>query len=167
MILQLLCGGSVPLSQPQSPWMWLHLSCPVLFGLLLPVHTCVFLSCPVTSCLVLPCPVLSCPFCPFMAPGKGDLFPLMNTIPHTSLQAKANRMVCAPRCQPIPRRMQTPSTNRLRHWLPTPERVVCFCAQTHIHTHRGRPCVVTEGDKWSGRLFPVSSLAYGWPDGWD
>lgn len=117
------------LSQSQSPGMWLSLPCPFPFALLLPVQTCLLLSCPVMSCLVLSYPSHSVSSWPW---GKAisSLRRTPSLIPAS--KQKANRMVCAPRCQPIPRRMQTPSANPLLHWMPTPEWVYVFwCTNTY------------------------------------
>ncbi len=115
--------------------------CPVLSYL---VFSCLYklvFSFPVLPCHVLSCPILSCPFRPLLALGKGDFFPQTNTFLHTSW-ANANRMVCVPRYQPIPRRMQTPSANRLLHWMPTLERVcvLFLCTNTYSHPQRTSMC---------------------------
>lgn len=97
-------------------------------------------------------PFLCCPFNAAVTMGKGGIFPQTSTVPHTSLQEKSSRMVCIPRCQPIPGRMQTFCTSSLLHWMTTREKYWVF-AQTR--SQRTSVCR-NWGEKWSGKHFPVN-----------
>lgn len=123
---------------------WKVTVCPFQSGFLMFAQTCLApLSCPILSPS---CPVFNNPSWPS---GKGNLFPLTYTCPHTSLWAEANWTLCVPICQPIPRRMQTPSLEGICR-----DRDV-LCGQKRAL--RRRPCVVSGDDKWPGRLSPVGN----------
>lgn len=120
--------SSQPITLPGNGY---HLTRPDLFGPLLREQTCFppsFYPVPSCLCSLLTRPALSVPS--WSRGGKGDLFNQTHTFARTVLQGRANRTVCVPRCQPIPRRTQTPSTNRLLHWMPTIERVWVLCTNT-------------------------------------
>lgn len=123
-------------------------------GLVCPVLSYLAFSCLyklVFSSPVLLCHVLSCPF---LALGKGDLFPLDKNLPPASLQARSKQNGM---CTKMPANTQK-NADSLYKSPPSLDGWVCvLCTQTHFHTHRGRPCVVTGDDKWSGRNLSVSN----------
>lgn len=101
--------------------------------------SCIFLSFPVMSC-PLACPalsVLSWPWKRWYVSQDKHLPSIQPT------RRKANRMVFVQRCQPIPRRMQTPSTICLHHWTFSVGRVWGFFAQ--IHPQRTSVCLKRDG----------------------
>lgn len=141
------------------------LSCPVLFCHLWHVQTRVLLPCPVLSCLVRSHPVLFLTSLPGPG-GKGDMFPPDEHLPPYQPPSKSKQ---AGMCTNVPVNPQKNAASLYKspHWLVAcTSEGVFFCTQTHIHTHRRRPCVVSGDDKWSGRHSPVGNQFGVWLAWW-
>lgn len=67
------------------------------------------------------------------------------SLPRASLQVKVNILLCSQWYRRMQSLYNTPGSVDA---CITEE--MYFCIQTHTHTHRGRLCVVTGDDKWSG-----------------
>lgn len=145
--------ATITTDRKEASGLWLSLSCPVLFGLYKLVFS---LSCPALSCLVLSLPG---------AGGKGDLSPPRWTPSPNGKRKQIEWYVHKDASQYTQKNAD--SLYKSPPSLDAHAREGVLRTQTHIHTHRRRPCVVTGDDKWSGRHSSVSSLAYGWPDGQD
>lgn len=143
--------------------MGISLTRPDLFGPLLHEQTCflsLFLSCPVMFVFS---PNPPCPPCTFMVMGKRWSLQSDTHLRsyHPPRGGKQNGM-----CTKMPANTQKNADSLHK----SPPSLDAYnregVGSLHKHAHRGRPCVITGKEKWSGKQLPVSCklVKSGWLD---